>query len=338
MTFKLIGHSSFIADEFNEIILTQDQNKKVVSGTISLDKDSNYYPSRSDEKVMRDDVKMSVVTIQKLIHDSHLSKSDIEQMSLYVANGAFIQYFQKHMSRVLRVYKDLKGVMGELNRKKIFRASPPLLALETLTNSNMSFISQYGGIKGNNSTYGNTSIGAYYAIQKACKDLLNGQENAMVCASNSSGTYSQIMIGSAMNSSFFKESSAGANLLFSSKNIENKRPICKITNMNNSKIAPNIYQNSVERNWSQLLDKNQSDKLIFSGAIDDETFEKDFSYLSKIHSNIFSLYKKYGSLGASSIPLGIIEGIKDIQVGLDVVDIIDRDLYGRESLIRIERC
>ena len=155
-----------------------------------------------------------LVTIQKLLKDSHLSKNDIEKMSLYVANGAFIQYFQKHMSRVLRVYKDLKGVMGELNRKKIFRASPPLLALETLTNSNMSFISQYGGIKGNNTTYGNTSIGAYYAIQRACKDLLNGHENAMVCASNSSGTYSQIMIGSAMNSSFFKESSGGANLLF----------------------------------------------------------------------------------------------------------------------------
>ena len=58
-----------------------------------------------------------------------------------------------------------------------------------------SIISQYGGIKGNNTTYGNTSIGAYYAIQRACKDLLNGHENAMVCASNSSGTYSQIMIG-----------------------------------------------------------------------------------------------------------------------------------------------
>ena len=74
------------------------------------------------------------------------------------------------------------------------------------------------------------------------------------------------------------------------------------------------------------------------GAIDDETFEKDFSYLTKIHSNISSLYTKYGNLGASSIPLGIIEGIKHIQGGSDVIDIIDRDLYGRESLIRIERC
>ena len=41
MIFNLIGHSSFIADDFNEIILTQDQNKKVVSGTITLEKDSN---------------------------------------------------------------------------------------------------------------------------------------------------------------------------------------------------------------------------------------------------------------------------------------------------------
>ena len=338
MKFNLIGYSSFIADHFDETVLTQDKNKKVLSGTISLDKDSNYYPSRSDEKVMRDDVKMSVVTIQKLLNDSQLSKSEIEKMSLYVANGAFIQYFQKHMSRVLRVYKELKGVMGDLNRKKIYRASPPLLALETLTNSNMSFISQYGGIKGNNTTYGNTSIGAYYAIQRACKDLSNGQENSIVCASNSSGTYSQIMIGSAMNSSFFKESSGGANLLFSSKNIENKSPICRITKMKHSKIAPNIYQDSIERNWSGLLDENQSDQLIFSGAIDDETFDKDFSYLTKIHSNIFSLYTKYGSLGASSIPLGIIQGIKYIQGGSDVVDIIDRDLYGRESLVRIEKC
>ena len=101
MIFNLTGHSSFIADDFNEIILTQDQNKKVVSGTISLEKDSNYFPSRSDEKVMRDDVKMSVVTIQKLLNDSHLSKSDIEKMSLYVANGAFIQYFQKHMKTLI---------------------------------------------------------------------------------------------------------------------------------------------------------------------------------------------------------------------------------------------
>ena len=71
------------------------------------------------------------------------------------------------------IKKFTKETTDEEKVKKIYRASPPLVALETLTNSTMSFIAQYAGFKNENTTFGNTSISAYYAIKQALNALKN---------------------------------------------------------------------------------------------------------------------------------------------------------------------
>ena len=51
-----------------------------------------------------------------------------------------------------------------------------------------------------------------------------------------------------------------------------------------------------------------------------------------------SIFGKYGFLGVSNLTFGIIQGIKHIENGFKIIDVLDRDIYGRESLIRIESC
>ena len=51
-----------------------------------------------------------------------------------------------------------------------------------------------------------------------------------------------------------------------------------------------------------------------------------------------SLFDDYGNMGSSNLVMGIIQGIQLLNEGMPFVDIIDRDLYGRESHVRIAKC
>ena len=72
--------------------------------------------------------------------------------------------------------------------RKIYRSCPPLIALETLTNSTMSYVAQYSGLKFHNATFGNTSQSFYMAINEAVMMLNKKNINrAIVGATNCSG-------------------------------------------------------------------------------------------------------------------------------------------------------
>jgi hypothetical protein len=43
-------------------------------------------------------------------------------------------------------------------------------------------------------------------------------------------------------------------------------------------------------------------------------------------------------MGPSNIFFGIIKAIEFIQEGSAIIDIVDRDVFGRESIIRVEKC
>ena len=43
-------------------------------------------------------------------------------------------------------------------------------------------------------------------------------------------------------------------------------------------------------------------------------------------------------MGAASIPMGIAKATEFLKQDCNVIDVVDRDIYGRESLIRIEKC
>ena len=339
MTY-ILDHSSFVCDSFEDEKISELNNISVKIGKLSLDLNSEFFPSRSDQKVMRDDVKMSIVTAQELLNKYNFSENTISSMPLFVSNGSFFGNFEKHLSRVLKVFKDasLEGSRIEIY-KKIYRASPPLLAIETLTNSNMSFIAQYTGLKGNNATFGNTSISTYYALKQGLNEIKNGENYCFVSASNGANIYSHIMNRSTSEVELTGfENTGGGHIILSRTNHNDKKVLCKITKMTNTKKVPNLYDKTIKRTWIELLKSSKSELIIFSGAIDQGVNYKDEQYLKALKIPTISIFEKYGYLGVSNLIFGIIEGIKHIKNGMKSIDIIDRDVYGRESLITIELC
>ena len=84
MTY-ILDHNSFVSDVFIDEKISELNNISVKIGKLILDKESDYFPSRSDQKVMRDDVKMSIVTAQELLKKYSFSEKIISNMPLFVS-------------------------------------------------------------------------------------------------------------------------------------------------------------------------------------------------------------------------------------------------------------
>ena len=339
MNLYLVGHNGAFPDTFESETVSAIFDTHFEAGRLSLERNSEFFPQRSDEKIMRVDIKSAIISIQNLIKETGLTAEDLNSSDIYVANGAFIEDIEKFYSKLTNVYKNLAPDTTEEQKfHKLYRASPPLVAVETLTNSSMSFISQYAGIKGRNTTFGTTSISAFYALKETLNSLTNKDTKyVFVCSANCGGSYSALSNTSTIGyKESWKEGAAVANLIFSNDAKENA--ICEVTHLKSSTSIPNFETRPINRNWKSLIPDNTADLLIFSGAFDNETFEEDKYYCSSLNDNTVSLFPDYGNMGASNILMGILHGTAKFSSNLRIIDVVDRDLYGRESLVRIKKC
>lgn len=338
MNRYLVGYKCHLPTIFVAKKVSELAGTSYVSGSLTIDKNSLYYPSRGDEKIMREDVKAALILLNELLQELKIV-GEIENTPLFVANGAFIENIEKHVDKLYNTYKRFLPEMSEAEKsRKVYQATPPLMALETLTNSTMSFLAQYANLKGQNTTFGNTSLAGYYALKQALISLeKNGQ--ALVCSSNAGGDYSFLtnssIVGFAEN---WKESAAVSCLYFSNKLNGKFPPLCKLTKIVNSTTIPVIENNNINRTWRNLLPDLKADEIIFSGAFSYDTYLQDKAYLEKINSTCFSFFEEFGNLGASNLFLGISKGVERLKSDCSIIDIVDRDIYGRESLVRIEKC
>lgn len=333
MSLNIIGYKCTLPDVFLKKEISSVRGTSYILGNISTDKDDKYYPSRSDEKIMRSDVKASILVINHLIDELNLKES-VDAIPLYVANGAFLEDTTKHLARISNeITKFSKETTEEEKVKKIHRASPPLVALETLTNSTMSFIAQYAGFKNANTTFGNTSISAFHAIKQALISLENNK-TAVVLSSNCSGNHSFLTNSTMVEQHEDWKESASVGCLVLSNSESN---LCKISYLKSSTTIPDIENNKIDRQWKLLMPDRKADLIIFSGAYTKFEFNLDQEYCNSLCPNVYSLYEKYGNMGASNIILSLIKGIEFLKGKYQTIDILDRDIYGRESLIRIEK-
>ena len=81
-----------------------------------------------------------------------------------------------------------------------------------------------------------------------------------------------------------------------------------------------------------------ADAIICSGAYSEKENQLDIDYCKKYNSNVYSHFSSYGNLGPSNVFFGIIKALEFIQKGSNIIDVIDRDVFGRESIIRVEKC
>jgi hypothetical protein len=320
-------------DSFELENVTSLNARSFYSGSLTLDPSSPYFPVRSDQKIMRSDTKMAVMLVQEMLADKNINLSET---GLFVASGAFIEDLNKHLGHLIRVFENIKASETEAEKlRNIFKASPPLLALQTLTNGTMSFIAQYTGIKGNNATFGTTSLSGIQAIEEAC--FVSEYENnaAVAVASNVGGEFSFMSnVTLSDEQEKWKESAAAATVLIGP---EKEDSVCKISAINYSEKLQSLNEKSKTNNWSELLIDDKAEVIIHSGAYTTSQNNKDVAYCQELDASTVCEFEKLGNLGTANVFSSIMKGIELLQRGAKTIDILDRDIYGRAGMIRIER-
>jgi hypothetical protein len=314
---------------FELVEVSKKFNTNYTLGSLDINSNEDGYPKRSDEKIMRSDIISSILQINKL----KPTLNNLEKVELLVANGAFVEKSERHLNRIIQVFKSLDPEETDKSKfQKIYRACPPLLALETLTNSTMSFISQYSGLSSNNTTFGNTSQSSLNVLKTA---MHSDTDISIIGSSNCASNFSFLSnSGLTAYDNHWKESSATC--FFTTSKENQKNVLCKVVHAISDNQVPSLFSNQIKRSWSQILPKVPSDLIICSGAYTSNENESDLKYLKELHPNVISYFDQYGNLGSSSLFIGIALGIESFDENIRVIDIVDRDIYGRESLIRIE--
>lgn len=339
MEIFITGYNCNLANKFTKVEASVILGTNFTFGELFLDRNSEFFPGRSDEKIMRDDVKSSIVAVNQMLLKFG-NKQIEENTNLFVANGVFIEDTGIHLERILNVYNQIGNTSSEIEKiKKLYQAVPPLLALQTLTNSAMSFIAQYTNIKGNNSTFGNTSNSGYLAIHKSVQSLqFKENRRAVVCASNCGGVQSFLTFSTFYsNIDNWKESATSACLLFE-RNNSGQSNLCRITKMKNHNSVVFLDQEEEkEENYLKLLDGKLADYCIFSGAYTTFDYENNNKYFQSLYKKTFSYFSEYGSFGAANVVMSIIKATELIEQGIEQIDIFDRDPYGRICYLRVEK-
>lgn len=330
----ILGCNEALPSKFTKVYPTQLKPLSFDSGELELDLNDSFFPVRSDQKIMRTETKQAVISTQQLLAN-YKGELDAESTGLFVASGAFVEHLEKHIGHLLRVFENIKDSETETDKlRNIFRASPPLLALQTLTNSTMSFVAQYTNVKGNNATFGTSSLGGFHALKEACYESMMYGNSALVVAANVGGEYSFMSNSSLrVDTGGWKEGAAVGSVLIGNSQ---ENAIASITACESSSEVTGMGSKQIERNWKTLISDNKSDAIIFSGAFTANENKEDQEYLKDFHPNSLGSFEQVGNLGPVNILHGINKGVELLKQGAQVVDIIDRDIYNRESWVRIE--
>lgn len=335
MDVFVVGIKNHVASHFETEVVSETHGKSFRSGSLVLDTTSPYFPKRGDEKIMRQDTKAAVILINELL-DACAGGLDLDEMGLYVASGVFIENFEKHIGHLVSVFEHIKDAKDEAEKLySIYRASPPLLALQTLTNSTMSFIAQYTGIKGNNATFGTSSSAGFDAILEGMNEAYYNQNSVLVAASNVAGIYSYLM-----NSTLYPaqenwfESAAVGGLILSP--VQTEHAICKLNAPLQQQKIPALTTRNLDENWFKNIHQFSSDALLYSGAYTTKINTLDHTYFTNIHKNASSIFHEIGNAGPVNLFISLEKGLEKIKAGAALVDLLDRDIYGRISHLQLE--
>ncbi len=337
MSVYIEAYQHHLASHFETKTVSEKKGTSMTFGSLQIDTSSTFYPNRSDLKIMREDATASVICVRQLVQRLSLSTADKAEIPVFVANGAFVDKPERYLRRLPEVYSGKnEGASAEQTMTEIYQRVPPLLALETLTNSSMSYLAQYVGLKGHNATFGNTSAAGYYALKSACDISENPSIRSLVCASDCSDLYSYLANSPLVDDTRGWKESAAVGVLSITQSAE--KAVAKISRFAHDHRIPDFLQNTVLQNWNELLPAENSQLIVFSGAFTPSQYEKDKNYLGKRGIPTYSHFPLFGNSGPANLILGIIYGLEKLSASVSVIDILDRDVYGRETAVRIERC
>ncbi len=348
INFRLPGISSLIKLNSIEAPVTAkstlydlEYQNQLQTLHLDLDEQSKYFPSQKDVKVMREDVIAATICAQELLDSAKIETKERANIPLYMSNGTCLDQYLNNINNISAAYFD-NSVNSELatKHKRVERVLPPLFVLNALTNSACSFVSQYSGIKGDSTVYGNTSHATIDALAEGISNLKNMSSSiAVVGAANGAGLFFALTFNNFSHKSnhTWRMSNAAIMILLETEESlrgSSRAPLAEIALIKTGKNVPRLVTSQSKNIFENYYSK--SSMACFSGGLRQVDFETEKTALQNKYKTIFSLYPHIGCAGTVSPIINIALSCNFLKHGHRSVDCLNRDPFGRESLITLQ--
>jgi len=328
-----------------------DKEHYTNSSGFTFDSDDPLFPSKNNLKSMRPDVIASSICVKKLLSDSMIDQSQLEETPLYIASGQSLDNLFEQVNKMFQEYLP-NGFQDSPKQQnsRLIKALHPLFILKSLSNAAACYIAQGSNIKGTNTTLASTSQSGFYALEMGVECIAHSEnEMAIVGVSSDSGTFSDttLQLLNKKDAIYKKGSSCVAFFILESKESlskRNKKPLCEIDELINPPIVPDIYSSEMPLPYSgikNILEKKYSfrELVLFTGGYTNEDFLKQSETVQLFWNKSFSFFNNYHNFGTGGLLVQLAAAITILQkTSHTIIDCIDSDPYGRESFVSIKKC
>jgi len=320
-----------------------DPNRHAEFGELEFAHDIAHFPQRQDAKIMRQDVLAASICAGELMEKMGFPEDTVQDIPLYLSSGVFIENIFGQSDKTTEIFKKALTLTDRSKmREMLFKAVPPLLALNTLTNASSSYVAQYSNIAGRNTTLGNTSVSGAQSLALACSDITNGLSDVAVAGASSRGELFSFLTFSQFtdDQSSWRESAGACLLALSDKDFfekQNSLPICRIESIDFSRNVPSLMAKTVIDDISFIHELKDFPFVVFSGAFTLDSFRQQETFFKSICSGkTFSWFPVLGNTGPVNSLLALLTCtvfMRKYKISSAVC--VDIDPYNRQSLIKI---
>jgi hypothetical protein len=308
---------------------------------IPMDRASPFYPSRSNEKIMRKEVIAAAVNVCELLAEAGLPGGLRVDVPLFVASGVTLERQVGDVDWFAKAFEAVRASAGGAERnRRLSHVTPPLLALRTLTNATSSFIAEQTGVTGNNTTFGNTSQAGFHALREGFDAVASrAVPMALVGGASRGGIASYLTFRNFFEDpADWRESIATAFLLLesgTSLGVRAGKALCEVVELAGTTRPPALVNAAPDTPFEEFASRGATASLaVYSGAFCGREERKLRAAAAAAWPRAESLFESLGNGGAANLFLGIAVGAS-LLGGAGVADCLDRDPYGRDSFVRL---
>jgi hypothetical protein len=307
---------------------------------ICVDRDSPFYPSRSNEKIMRKEVIAAAVNVCELLTEAGLPGEVRAEVPLFVASGVTMERQIGDLDWFAKAFEAVRGSAGADRNRRLSHVTPPLLALRTLTNATSSFIAEQAGVRGHNTTFGNTSQAGFHALREGCVAVASGSVPMAIAGGASRGGIASYLTFRNFHEdpADWRESIATAFLLLESGTslaARGAKPVCEVVELAGTARPPALLKAAPGAPFEEFAARSAAaDLALYSGAFCGGDHRTLRAAAVAAWPRAESLFESLGNGGAANLFLSILVGAALLD-GAGLADCLDRDPYGRDSFVRL---
>jgi len=309
----------------------------------ALDENAPHYPTRKARKTMSPDSVAAVVCTGELLDAANLAGTDLTEVPFFVAAGPSLDSADADVAVEALEHAIDGNATPQEHFSLLFDGTHPLFALRVLSNAGSCHVAQRFGLTGDSTTFGTTSTDGFHALETAVDYVRTGRAPmAVVGVYNGSGPLTALSHWTLRRAGeLWRESGACVFVLVESLSAARAReaaPLALIDKVVAPPMVPSVLSPMRPEPYAFMADEERSGSVVFSGGFCDADYEAERSVARALWDDTFSWYEALGTLGTASVLVSLATGVARIRAGeIEASDGIDRDLYGRETRVRVRR-